>query len=205
MKTGKIISGLLAISAFFPSFASAGSAAREEISRLPLYCQHQWFISGRYGGYSEEERKRKASYWQRKMGLGSMYQHMHHWCDALATINRYYAHLGDSQPSEFYLKEAIGDISYVLNQADDSFIMLPEMVTQRGKLYALLKQPDKAAADFTKSIMVNRKYSRAYLYYSDLYLDMKQAEMAKEIIKSGLAANPQSKDLLKRAQRLGLK
>lgn len=206
MRIIKDITCLLALFATFPNFALAVKATEDEIKKLPMYCQYQYSIASRSSKpLSEDERKRNAKYWENKMGLGSVYQHMHHWCDALAAINRYYAHLADPQRSDFYLKEAIGDISYVLRKADDSFVMLPEMLTQRGKVYALLKQPGKAAADFVKAIKVNPKYSRAYLYYADLFLDLKQPEQAKQVIKAGLAANPQSKELLKRAQRLGLK
>ncbi len=116
-------------------------------------------------------------------------------------INRYYSDFKNPLRAN-HLAAAIPNIDYVLNYTSESYFMLPEMLTRRGKVYSLLKQNGKAAADFTHAIRVNPKYGLAYVYYSDLYRESGQKDEAIKIIKAGLAADPKSDLLQKQLQRL---
>lgn len=170
-----------------------------EFRQLPQYCQLQKFMADWHGGKTPEQVSSGHRLWESR--FGPTYSHMHHWCWGLISMNRYYSQFTNPQRNGF-LSEAIGDITYVIKNADKNFVMLPEMLTQRGKAYSLLKDYGKAAADFSRAISANPKYVPAYLYYAETYISVGQPEPAKEIVKRGLAVAPDSKALAKLSQRL---
>lgn len=180
---------------FFSGFARAIPVSnKEELKGLPSFCKGTQLIrdiSGDTTPYS--------TYLQM---YGADFQHLHHYCWALNTENKF-----RRKPSLYfgYLSEAIGDLNYVLSQSKDpNFIFIPEVHLAKARIYLLLKQKEKAVASAYEAIAKKPNYVSAYTYLSDLYEDSGNKANAIKVLKSGLEHEPDAKPILRRLIRLGV-
>jgi tetratricopeptide (TPR) repeat protein len=133
---------------------------------------------------------------------GADFQHLHHYCWALNTENKY-----RRNPNQLYfgfLDEAIGDLDYVLTQSKDpNFFIIPDAHLAKARIYLLQKQKGKAVTSALEAIAKKPDFVRAYTFISDLYEDMGQKANAIKTLESGLKKVPDSKPMLRRLTRLG--
>jgi len=174
----------------------------QEIRALPPYCQGHGGINGGalIPGKTPEQTRRDHNHWASVMGPG--YEHFHHYCWGLSRMNRYYRHLSDPDRN-IYLEKVIDDFTYTISKVPGTFRMLPEMLTARGKVFAMLNRSTEAIKDLQRAIKVNPKYEKSYATLADIFVKSGQSDVAREIINQGLKAVPNSKLLVKRSKSIG--
>ena len=90
-----------------------------------------------------------------------------------------------------------------VKNTDDSFILLPEIMTRIGSTYILLGDPKNASEAFAKARAVKPDYWPAYTHWAE-YLQAKGAKKeAMELVKIGLQYAPNAKVLLSLFRTLG--
>lgn len=180
---------------------NSGSPTQQEIGMLPPYCQAQMHTDSQHViPKSEQQRRNEHRHWQSIVGDG--YGHVHHYCWGLNYINRYYRDFR-AKDREGYLTAAINDFTYTITRVPNTFPLLPEMLTTRGKTFAMMQKPGDAFKDLRKALQLKPKYERAYIVLADLYEKAGQQDAAKEVIQLGLRYIPNSKLLLKRSKAVG--
>lgn len=179
--------------------------SEREIGALPKFCQvHRWIWGGEpvppMLGRTVEQRE--AQFEQMKKTLGwDGYMHTHHYCWGLGKLNRYYQHALDGD-RKAYLEQAVNDASYTLTNAPKSYVLYPEILTFRAKVFGMLDKLGNAVNDLQMAIKLNPKYERAYVILAEIYHKNGQSDVAKTIIQQGLKMVPNSKILVKRLAAL---
>lgn len=180
-----------------------GGLTQQQVLALPPYCQAQKYIAEDMNGKPPQQIYNDHQRWEK--ALGHTFEHFHHYCLALSFINQYYSDThSTARGRQGYLEGALGNTDYVIKLAPANFVMLPELLTTRGKIYHLMGRHGEAMADLQKAIRLNPKFERAYLSAVDIYLKLGQQESAKSTLNIGLKYAPNSKPLLKRAKELGI-
>ena len=135
--------------------------------------------------------------------LGSIYLHVHHYCGALLSANRYYKS-SDIQDRNFYAQSIMNNLNYMIAHGEQSSALMPDIYLQRGvTLKTILKKPSEALPDLQKAIEVNPKLIRAYLVLAELYEELKQRDKALATVTEGLRQVPNNKSLKLRYSELG--
>jgi tetratricopeptide (TPR) repeat protein len=178
-----------------------GSPTLQELRMLPPYCQAQMHTDSQHVMQKSEQQKRNEHRrWQSILGDG--YGHVHHYCWALNFINRYYRDFS-AKDREGYLSAAIKNFDYTITRVPNTFPLLPEMLTARGKTFAMMNRPGEAFKDLQRALQIKPKYEKAYVILADLYEKAGQQDAAKEVLQLGLRYVPNSKMLLKRSKAIG--
>ncbi|HNA81056.1 MAG TPA: tetratricopeptide repeat protein [Thiobacillaceae bacterium] len=130
--------------------------------------------------------------------------YIHHRCWAIIAKHRYFAERDkakrDENRASFY-----GDMNYVLQNAPKDWRFLPQIHTEIGQ-FALYEQDyRKAILSANNAINQDRTYADAYVLLADTYQAMNDKEKAKKTIQDGLAADPTSRALARRAAKYGIK
>ncbi len=186
----KTYAPLLAICVWLISFPPAYAFPKTDadFALLPKYCSAR---SGRPNSNPDK--------WKRF--IGPMYNHIHHYCSGLDKINKTYR---ESHPEmrKRLLNRALGGINYVLERAQPTFILLPEIHTKKGQVLVQLKRYGDAVIEYNSAIRIKHDYVRAYVSLSDLYVKLKKRDSAIEVLQRGLKHKPKSKSLLRRLSKL---
>lgn len=169
--------------------------SQKDMLGLPEYCKPLPFMGGRGGNYATQMPE-----WQKwEPMLGETYKHTHHYCNGLNFIRRADRAIGNSNDVRLLLKLATNEFSYVIERAPESFMLLPEMLTQRARVYLRLNEIGKAIMDFNAAIKVGPTYAPAYAGLIDLYVDLKNIKEAKKVYEAGIKEIADSKALARRA------
>jgi tetratricopeptide (TPR) repeat protein len=163
----------------------------EELNSLPPYCR----VKLRSDPKGAEFKSMEAIY-------GPDWGHTHHLCAGLNDLNRYYQ-ARTPQDRRFNLNNAYGNLSYMVNHAAASFILMPEVYINRGQTLALMNRDGEAIADLERATELNPKADRAYMLLADLWAKLKQHDKALAVVTEGLRQIPKSKALMHRYDRLG--
>lgn len=176
---------LLALQAI-PTFAEWTD---QELAVLPAYCAAKMkHIPGEYEHWAEM--------------LGPDFQHTHHYCDALASINRYYA-ARSAQDRTFNLTNALGGLNYMIAHASPSYSLMPEIYLNRGVVLSLMKKDGDALRDLLKALELDPKLIRGYTMVSDFYTKVKRRDEALKAVTDGLRHNAGNARLQHLYQELG--
>lgn len=172
--------------AYDPSWPS-----QKEIATLPPYCKALLV-----GGAGSPE----YSMWAAKLGNG--FGHTHHYCVGLNFVRR--AMLTKESGSDKYNlgQQALIEFNYVISNAPPTYILMPEILVQKGKTLVNLGQNGAAAQSFQKAIQLNPKYQPAYASMSDMYAKLGNKEESIKILQEGLRHNPQAGYLKKKLATL---
>lgn len=162
-----------------------------ELRMLPPYCTTK-FTKG--NNPRDPEVKRWLSI------LGENYQHIHHYCKGINYANR--ANAGGRHAAS-YLKQSIHNYNYVLGHMTPGFVLLPELLVNRGKVLNRQNKTSEAIEDFMAAIKAKENYTPAYIALSDAYKDMGDREKARKVLEDGLQHKPNSKSLKRRLDKLG--
>ncbi|MHB1213714.1 MAG: hypothetical protein ACYCY9_01900 [Thiobacillus sp.] len=184
----RLIVFLMAVAGVLFSLA-AQALTDQELSSLPNYCTARIKGSG-------------AEYNQWVQILGRDFDHTHHYCFALNDLNKYYKSRS-AKDKKFNLKNAEGNLSYMVNHASPSYSLMPEIYLNRGLTYSLMNQHGKAVADITKALELNPRQVKAYNMLADYYISIKLKNKALETVTKGLRHSPGTKSLQRRYQELG--
>ena len=185
--------------AFFSWFAIGSQSAfawdtswpsAQDLGVLPPYCKALLV-----GGAGSPE----YAHWANIMGDG--FGHSHHYCTGINYLRRA-LRPGTPQDKRGYYTQAITEISYVIDKAPRTYVLYPEMLSERGTAYARLKQTGKALADFEQAISIKPDYGRAYLRLSDLYMELNQPKEAKKVLQTAHEQVPQSTVIADRLQEI---
>lgn len=169
---------------------------QEDLKLLPPVCKGTQLIREVSGD--------KTPFGEYKRIYGDDFMHLHHYCWALNTQNKYH-----KNPTSVYwrgmLPYAIGDLDYVIKNSSPTFVFLPDVYLAKARIYSLQKQNGQAIAAAHKAIETKPDSVRAYTFTSDLYENLGNKANAIKTLESALDHVPDSKPILKRLTRLGVK
>jgi tetratricopeptide (TPR) repeat protein len=187
LRISRVLLFILLVCQALPTFAEQWTD--QEIKVLPAYCMARLkHLPGQY------------EYWSQ--ALGPDFLHTHHYCDALAFINRYYS-APSAQTKTTYLQGALGGLNYMISHASQSYSLMPEVYLNRGIVMTLLHKEGEAVRDFLKAIELNPKFIRGYIQVSDLYTKLKRPDEALKVVTEGLRHNPGNAALQQLYQKSG--
>lgn len=176
----------------------------QEKALLPTYCR---YTQGGYVGHEQANQPSpEAKRWVQVFGGEGMTANlwrMHHYCYALIHMMRGYR--GGLSKMEF--KEAWGgaieEIDYTLQFLSDNFVLMPEILLNRGRALVRLKRDEAAMESFRKSVQIKPDYWPPYLDMAEIFLNENNKDKAIEILREGLKHAPESVALSKRLSELG--
>lgn len=192
-----LVVALMASLAIAPSMAVASEKPEDiteaEWAMLPPYCPHTMGYKGHVQPH--------VSKWRAVMGEG--FFHMHHHCWALIDFHRA-QRSGISEIDRHQLqRRALGGFRYVIKNAPEDFILLPEILTWVGRSEILLRNAKGAAKAFNQAIGIKPDYWPAYYHFAELLNRNGQRKEAIEVAKKGLSHSPRAKPLLLLFSELG--
>ena len=161
------------------STSTAGEAGHsvEEVAAIPKYCRDAQGFGPAYGGSPET-----AKYWYQQ--LGSVMDHIHHYCRGLILINRARASMS-TQRTRMY-NASIGEINYTLRYVDEQFPLLPEMLTRKGEALVNIQKYREGEEVLRRAVELKPDYWPAYARLAESYIQRKNLEAARETLKQGL-------------------
>ena len=168
----------------------------QELRLLPKYCRGTLLIRE-----ISHDKTPIATY---EKIYGPTFTHLHHYCWALNSMNNV-AREKDDFLRKSNLRYAIGDINYVIERADQKFILLPEIYATRASILALLKDYPHAIASLHAAIKLKPTYVRGYAQMSDFFLAIGNRADAIKVLKVGYAKTGGAPPIAKRLAKLGQK
>lgn len=192
-----LVFALMASLAVAPLMALASEKPEDvtdaEWAMLPPYCPHTMGYKGHVQPH--------ISKWRAAMGEG--FFHMHHHCWALIDFHRA-QRSGISEIDRRQLQgRALGGFRYVIKNAPEDFILLPEILTWVGRSEMLLGNAKGAARAFNQAIGIKPDYWPPYYHFAELLNRKGQRKEAIEVAKRGLSHSPRAKPLLLLFSELG--
>lgn len=163
-----------------------------EWAMLPRYCPDTLAFKG-YGA--------NRAKWEAVMGHG--FSHMHHYCWARITFSRSQRATISREQKNALLTATLVDLQYVVRNTDDTFILLPEVLTWLGRTYLLLRNPTEASQAFAKARTLKPDYWPAYTHWAEFLQSAGKRDEAMAIVKIGLQHAPAAKVLHELFRALG--
>jgi tetratricopeptide (TPR) repeat protein len=179
----------LILAAFHPLVAQAKfPKTAEEFAKLPEYCRVRMLA----------ENTPEYDLWKKRLGAG--FVHVHHYCKALNLMN--YARVTtDKKDRDKMLEDSIpGGFNYMWNHAGASFVLMPEILTNKGRVLDMLGRGDEAVETYKKALDINRRYAPAYMELAELYKKHGQKDVAQRILEYAVKILPKSQLIEKRLQ-----
>ncbi len=163
----------------------------EEFSMLPRYC----WVKMKESDKSPE----KLQFYNT---LGKDYVHVHHFCAGMNFASRS-LRLPNEKDRIYYRKKAFTNFQYMIDHADQSFSLMPDVYMSRGRLYMNGPDAAMALADFQKAAELRPDLAAAYMAQADWLVKFKTKAEALAAVTEGLRQAPDSKGLQKRYVDLG--
>lgn len=185
---------LLALALLLPHavFAvdSSGVPTEAELKQMPPYCTTRIKENDPVG-------------WRNGLAqFGESWNHLHHYCYALAFMNRYYVSR-DPSFKRHILQQAIDNINYVIQRAPSGDPLLPQLYLDRGRVLIIQKKDALGLADFQSALAANPGFAPAYRALVTYYDDKKMGKQAMEWAVKGLQYAPDDRGLQRRYRELG--
>lgn len=164
---------------------------------LPEWCKHTVHYSAVVPGGPDRAEIARLN---RLMGPQN-FKHLHHYCRGLfyAVLGTYFEQTKADRDA--VLSISVGECDYVIDRVEETFPLLPEILTRKGESLVLLKRPE-AIGPLYRAISLKPDYWPAYAALSDYFRDMGSVDEARQWLKKGLAAAPQAKALSRRLAEL---
>jgi len=160
-----------------------------EVKRLPTFCAWR---------YSENPVSMKRGF----STLGEQFKNVHHFCNGLNFLSRYYrSPLGSDAKSN--LANARNEFSYMVNHLVPNSSLAGHSYLYRGIANHLMGKETDALADYQKAIAYKPNLSTAYAMMADYFSKNGQRTEALKIVTEGLRYAPRSKALKRRYLSLG--
>ena len=197
---GLTFSALVNVSLALPATAEPSPPQSEmtpqEMNVLPPYCRAQRFLQDEQKWPVSQAEKDK---WNRILGPG--YEHLHHYCYALNSINRAQKS-ADETSRRRYFENARANIEYVQRNCARDFVLMPEFCVKRGYVLRMLGHHAVAAREFIRAMSLRPDYVPAYTALSEYYVDLGNLEEAERVLQQGLEHAPRSRLLTTKLDEL---
>ena len=162
-----------------------------ELASLPPFCK------ARIRGVSKAD---KAPF-EAQLGTNN-FLHIHHYCIAANLVNRLRS-VTDQNKRGTMMREAIANYMYVINAAEKSFWMRPQIHLEIGRVYLQMGKKGEALGQFQQAINMNPQFQQAYMPLIDAYRQLGDNASALDMAKTGLRYFPDSKPLQQAYLSLG--
>lgn len=179
---------MVLVGALASTAAHAIKLTDADLARLPEYCTARLKNTGEY------------NLWVQR--LGRDFDHTHHYCFGLNDLNRYYESR-TARDKKFNLKNAVGNFTYMVTHANQTYSLMPEVYMNRGLAFSLMKRNAEAVQDMNKALELNPNLVKAYSYLADFYSGINLKDRALRVIADGLRHNPDTTSLQRRYRELG--
>jgi tetratricopeptide (TPR) repeat protein len=163
----------------------------QEYATLPPYCKEK----------IEKKNPTENKMWSDRFGANT-WLHMHHYCQGLNDINRYYLE-SDRALRNDLLSSAVGQFDYVIGHVPTDSVLLADAYQNRGHVQLMLRNAVDGVTDLQKALELNPRISQAYLLLADQFESWKKRDKALQIVSDGLRYIPASKVLQQRYRELG--
>jgi tetratricopeptide (TPR) repeat protein len=131
--------------------------------------------------------------------------HLHHYCWALISKQRYFRANGKTQ-RDYYFKQFMGDIDYVLNNtADKSWPFFHVLLIEQAGMMNIRGDYPSSLLKIDQALKSKPDYDKAHALRSDVFLAMGDKKKAIEAAQMGLEKDPRSRLLRRRLEQMGIK
>lgn len=196
--TRAVWAGLLAILvAGQPVSAAADEVGRGLLAMLPPYCKYSQIWWQKLGRKDPEQQE----LWRQKIGPG--FAHIHHYCNGLYQTNTALLKTRSKKERDSLLTTSLSEFDYVIRNAPDGFVLLPEILVRKGQNLIRLGRGPEAIEVMGHAMRVKPDYWPAYGYLSDYYKDIGERATARQVLEKGLANSPDAQALRSRLTALG--
>ncbi len=196
--TRAVWAGLLAILVLgHPVSEAADEVDSGLLAMLPPYCEYSQIWWQKLGRKNPEQQQ----LWHQKMGPG--FAHIHHYCNGLYQTHTALLRTRSKKERDSLLTTSLGEFDYVLRNAPDGFVLLPEILVRKGQNLIRLGRGPEAIEVMVRAMSAKPDYWPAYGYLSDYYKDIGEREKARQVLEKGLANSPDAKALRSRLTALG--
>lgn len=175
-------------------YAEPEGISRGEVALLPTYCADKNF------GFNTPDAERRA-YWASL--FGKSWDGLHHYCWGLVGVRRAMQAGVPPVRKAGYLREALADYIYVVQNSDPQFVLLPEVYLRIGEAQLLLGQSGSALESFQMSRSLKPDYWPAYSKAAEALISMRMPAKARELLAEGLVQAPDSVQLRELFKKLG--
>ena len=175
-----------------PLAEAAPPATAAEVAALPPLCRLK------LGGGSKAEMAAA----ERSLGANN-WLHFHHYCYAVQILQN---HLDSARtPSERtgVFNSVIQNYVYVLDNAERTFWMRPQIHLEVGRVYEQMREKGAAMGQYAQAISFNPDFQAAYLPLIAVQRDLGDAKAALVTATEGLRRFPSSRGLKKAYLSLG--
>lgn len=181
------------------ALAQVENVTRGEMALLPEVCMdvQAMALTGWVQHWRESPR---SPYWVSR--LGKAFWGMHHYCWALLHLQRAKQVGLSPQVRAHMIRTAIADYYYVIQNADNKFVLLPELYYRIGMAHVQLQDPVKAMDAFEKAKAAKIDYWPAYVGLADVQAGIGRRAEAITILDEGLKLLPEDPNLLAARKRI---
>ena len=148
------------------------------------------------------QRKNAALFDRPEYRMAKNATHVHHWCRAVISRQRYYA-ARTQQQRRAYMGDFYDEMDYVIRNMDPAWPYMPMMHAEKGEMYLLDKKYAEAMNNALSAVKLNPAYARGYVLLVNTYIGMGQKDKALEAATEGIKRNPSSSALKKMYDDLG--
>lgn len=148
------------------------------------------------------QRKNAALFDRPEYRMAKNATHVHHWCRAVISRQRYYA-ARTQQQRRAYMGDFYDEMDYVIRNMDPAWPYMPMMHAEKGEMYLLDKKYAEAMNNALSAVKLNPAYARGYVLLVNTYIAMGQKDKALEAATEGIKRNPGSNALKKMYDDLG--
>ena len=162
-----------------------------EIKLLPNFCTVKY----------REHHGDRAALSEGRALMGPQFDNVHHYCNGLNYLNRYYRSEGHDAAT--YLGFAINEFTYMVDHPKPNSPIRAQIFLQRGIAYSLARQNAEAIIDLQRALTLNPQSVRTYLTLAGVFSNINDRNKALNVITDGLRQIPDSKALKRRYDELG--
>lgn len=181
-----------------PGYGAIEDYDPREVAMLPKYCPYTQLFREKVPGGSNAAEMAK---WHAM--LGDTFRALHHYCWGLMKFNRASFLAQTDQARQFYLADAVNEFDFVLRNAQDDFILLPEILTKKGQVLIKLGKAPIGVMELERAAQLKRDYWPPYAQLSDYYKETGNTQKAREYLELGLSHSPDAAALKRRLNELG--
>lgn len=149
-----------------------------EIRSMPPYCA---------GRYAKNDNPPEYKRWEAQYGPDFL--HTHHLCDGIGFLNNLHKAKSPMERKTM-LNDALGGLNYMIQHAQPSFKLMPEVYLYRARALYSMDRKGEAVADLRKVIELDPKSSRAYSQAADHLELLGQRDEALKLVSEGLRHLP---------------
>jgi len=190
-----VLVALIVASTFFSgaAFSRKADITSEEFKYLPNYCTAMhWYVP-----HDVHLSPESVEAWRARLGPKNSI-HIHHFCRGVAATIRGNKSLTNTYHFSRWYREAVGDFTYTIDNVQQEFYLLPELLTWRARAHLMLNEYGDAWLDAQKAVERDGKYIQAYAVMADALVKLNKPDLAIEVLQKGLLKEPGERRLERR-------